>query len=341
MPNRIDASNIGGLGFRDAPGPNDSYYSGHDASQEFPNVGNDIGSPPQNPVQGIPASPESENTFGGGQFQSQDDYAASVRHSDPFGIGLTRGRATPGQALVGLSSVFGPPGLASAVEYGVDAAGGLDGGIPAHEQFGAAGTTGITGGVFDAQGRAYDPVTGLALNEYRDRDAFYDGNYVQGIFDNPLSVDSYLGDPDLAPTYTAVNQAREQGARGSHDYLAATRGDRGIFGGQDDTGGGGPTPEEAARLAQYVGQTEHGFEAHTVAPGTATNEAIQGVGYTGSGAAPAGSQYSSTGTFSSSHSDDNNDDSFNDHGVSHSGGSGGVSFADDAASSNDGGGGGK
>ena len=121
-------------------------------------------------------------------------------------------------------------------------------------------------------------------------DAFLGGEYVRGIRENPFSLQSYLSDPVNAPRHTAANQARAAGHRGAQGFLAATRGDTGLYGGQDDTGGG-MTPEEAARLAQHVGQTEYGFEEHTVAPDTATNEAIQGRGYTGSGAAPAGSQF--------------------------------------------------
>ena len=63
----------------------------------------------------------------------------------------------------------------------------------------------------------------------------------------------------------------------------------------DDELGNVPTDAEKAKLAQHIGQTDYGFQEHTVAPDTATNQAIQGVGYTGSGAAPAGSQFSSTG----------------------------------------------
>lgn len=47
-----------------------------------------------------------------------------------------------------------------------------------------------------------------------------------------------------------------------------------------------------------------GFAASTVAPGTATNAAIQDKGYSSTGAAPKGSQYSSTGIFSTDSSDD-------------------------------------
>lgn len=123
-----------------------------------------------------------------------------------------------------------------------------------------------------------------------------------------------------------------------------------------------------AREAQMVG-IGMGFAASTVAPGTATNAAIQGKGYSSTGAAPAGSQYSSTGTFSTDSSDDDtgvgssgdlggstgagygagsegtdssDDESTGSTGsnVSQTGGTSGVSYADDAQSSGSGGGGG-
>ena len=123
-----------------------------------------------------------------------------------------------------------------------------------------------------------------------------------------------------------------------------------------------------AREAQMVG-IGMGFAASTVAPGTATNDAIQGKGYSSTGAAPAGSQYSSTGTFSTDSSDDDtgvgssgdlggstgagygagsegtdssDDESTGSTGsnVSQTGGTSGVSYADDAQSSGSGGGGG-
>jgi len=58
-----------------------------------------------------------------------------------------------------------------------------------------------------------------------------------------------------------------------------------------------------ARDAQMKG-IGLGLSAEASAPGTATNEALQGKGYSSSGAAPAGSQYSATGTFSTSRTDD-------------------------------------
>jgi hypothetical protein len=123
-----------------------------------------------------------------------------------------------------------------------------------------------------------------------------------------------------------------------------------------------------AREAQMVGMGM-GFAASTVAPGTPTNDAIQGKGYSSTGAAPKGSQYSSTGTFSTDSSDDDtgvgssgdlggatgagygagsegtdssDDESTGSTGsnVSQTGGTSGVSYADDAQSSGSGGGGG-
>ena len=58
-----------------------------------------------------------------------------------------------------------------------------------------------------------------------------------------------------------------------------------------------------ARDAQMKG-IGLGLSAEASAPGTATNEALQGKGYSSSGAAPAGSQYSETGIFSTSRTDD-------------------------------------
>ena len=295
---------------------------------------------PVQPEQGQSAPPPSYD--GGGN--DDGSYESDTRTAAGRAQGLETGRATPGQIAGGLFNVFSPvPGIGDYLGTQVDKATNF-GGIPAHERFGASGTLGNTGGVFDSAGRAYDPVTGVGLNEYSNKDAFKSGSYVQGIKHNPYSIDSYLSDPDNAAKYSAANAIQGAGGRGAHGFYAAQAGDRGLYAGQDDTGGG-LTSQEAGDLAKYIGQTELGFQEHTVDHGTATNEAIQGKGYSDSGAAGAGSQFSSTGTFSSSHtqhdSNDDNNDSFNDHGVSHSGGDSGVSFADDAASSDSGGGGGK
>ena len=68
----------------------------------------------------------------------------------------------------------------------------------------------------------------------------------------------------------------------------------------DIAGAGGDRPQAtmSPQEAQQKG-IEMGFESHTVAPGTATNEAISQAENQGDKAAPAGSQYSANGKFSS------------------------------------------
>jgi hypothetical protein len=63
-------------------------------------------------------------------------------------------------------------------------------------------------------------------------------------------------------------------------------------------GAGAPQATMSPQEAQQKG-IEMGFESHTVAPGTATNEAIAQAENQGDKAAPAGSQYSANGKFSS------------------------------------------
>ena len=77
---------------------------------------------------------------------------------------------TPGQIAAGFAGLLPGGGLiggylGDAVDKATDF-----GGIPAHERYGAAGTyDAASGGVFNAQGQAFDPVTGAGLNVYRDR----------------------------------------------------------------------------------------------------------------------------------------------------------------------------
>ena len=63
-------------------------------------------------------------------------------------------------------------------------------------------------------------------------------------------------------------------------------------------GAGAPQATMSPQEAQQKGM-EMGFEAHTVAPGTPTNEAISQAQNQGDKAAPPGSQYSANGKFSS------------------------------------------
>ena len=228
------------------------------------------------------------------------------------------------------------------------------------DQYGAVGTADIaSGGVFGADQRAYDPISGRALNSYADKDAFKSGAYVQGIMDNPWSLDSWLSDPDNAYDYQSYDPSLGANQKGLQAQGFQFAMDKGHYAADEDLGTL-PTKAEKDKVAQHIGQTEYGFEEHTVAPDTATNQAIQGIGYTDSGAATKGSQFSSTGTFQTQHSkpaapptpapqpvqqDNSSDDNFSDtHGTSsggaaHSGGYGG--YADDAGASDSGGGGGK
>ena len=275
------------------------------------------------PVPDSPSAPPPSPTTTGGSTRPSQDYhsgpsaesdgnqgidAGQVRTEAAQSMGHIAGRQTPGQIAAGLLGFVPGGGLVGG--YAADA---LDkatnfGGIPEHERYGAAGTYDVgSGGVFGEHGQAFDPITGRGLGVYRDRDAFLSSPYVEGIRANPYSPQSYLSDPINAYNYNRTNTGAGLQAQGFQFGL-----NRGAFAADEELGTL-PTEEERARLAQHVGQTEYGFEEHTVAPDTATNEAIQGRGYTGSGAAPAGSQFSSTGTFSTQHSD-SGDDSFSGPG---------------------------
>ena len=301
-----------------------------------PNYGNRYGfrqrvsapstGPATTPVPGSPSAPPAPTTTGGSTRPSSDYHsgpsaesdgnqgidAGAVRADAAAAQGLTRGQMTPGQIASGFAGLLPGGGLIGGyLGDAVDKATNF-GGIPEHERYGAGGTyDAASGGVFNASGQAFDPITGEGLGVYRDRDAFLGGEYVRGIRENPFSIQSYLSDPVNAQRNTAANAAQAAGARGAQGFLAATRGERGLYGGQDDTGGG-LDPIDSARLAQHVGQTDYGFAEHTVSAGdsttgpTATNLGIQGVGYRGD-VAPVGSQFSSTGVFSSSHSDSGDD----------------------------------
>ena len=237
---------------------------------------------------------------------SSDDPARDARTAASVGLGNDIGQMTPGQVAANLLGVVSPiPGV-SMIANKLGLPGSLDDklgtNIPEHQRYGAIGTVdAASGGVFDRTGQAFDPITGEGLGSYSSYGAAWDAPYAKGIRENPFSLDSWLSDPVNAPRNTAANAARARGSNAALGFNAALYGDRGLY--ADDGLGNVPTDAERARLAQHVGQTDYGFEAHTVAPDTATNEAIQGIGYTGSGAAPTGSQFSSTGTFSTQHSD--------------------------------------
>ena len=323
-----------------------------------PNYGNRYGfrqqpapsvSPFNQPVPQSPTASSSDtriNDYSGtsaetpGQTLDQGDdsgpSAEDYRGQASTDLGYEYGQATPGQIASGLFGLAGLGAVGTLAQTGLDKA-GVFGGIPEHQRYGAPGTADIvSGGVFNNQGRAIDPITGQALGSYGNKSDFYGGSYIQGIKDNPFSIDSYLGDPDNAPSYTAANAARARGSNAALGFEAALANPDSLLGGleEDDI-----TESDRARVAQHIAVTEHGIQPHSAEEGSATNQAIQGIGYSDTGAAPAGSQFSSTGTFSSGNQDDNNDndsgigsDTFNDAGGSYVG--------DDPSTYDDDGGGG-
>ena len=85
---------------------------------------------------------------------------------------------------------------------------------------------------------------------------------------------------------------------------------------EDTFGPGRPKDPDAMsakeqREAQQKG-VELGLSASASAPGTATNQALGNKGYSNTGAAPKGSQYSSTGVFSTDSDNDDNDSNSSD-----------------------------
>jgi len=134
--------------------------------------------------------------------------------------------------------------------------------------YGTPGTvSGLTGGVFNQSSQAVDPITGQPIAEYGTTGAF-----MESLLDDPLA-----------------NTTSPQGNLGDMDYAAQTSQLASLGAGTTDPTGNPATmglDQEAKDIvAQQLGQ-DMGFESHTVAPGTATNQAIQ------TNSVVAGSQYS-------------------------------------------------
>ena len=183
--------------------------------------------------------------------------------------------------------------------------------------YGTPGTvSGLTGGVFNQSSQAVDPITGQPIAEYGTT-----GAALQSLLDDPLA-----------------NTTSPQGNLDDMAYAGHTSQLASLGAGTTDPTGNPATmglDQEAKDIvAQQLGQ-DMGFESHTVAPGTATNQAIA------TNSTIAGSQYSPTGTFTNQ-----SDDGVENQGGTQSGGVGqsnsaaNTSYADDAAASDSGGGGG-
>lgn len=228
--------------------------------------------------------------------------------------------------------------------------------IPGYGLFGPAvptsgyGTPGtvssITGGTFDQQGRSIDPITGYANPEYATMGAF-----ANQIMDDPLG--NILGDPKNAFDYS-VNDPNRANSNQAQSYEFAL--ENSPLGKDAD----GMTQANKNTIAKKIG-LDMGIAESSLGANSATTDAIQGLGYSDTGAATQGSQFSSTGVFSTGDSTaspsgvntggvyggdiTDEQDSGNDTGSTSStatagqGKGTGTSYADDAAASDSGGGG--
>lgn len=201
----------------------------------------------------------------------------------------------------GLQKTYGPSPMNMIPGYG------LFGPAVPTSGYGTPGTvSSITGGTFDQQGRSIDPITGYANPEYATMGAF-----ANQIMDDPLG--NILGDPknafDYDPNSKKSQTVQFSEAKGLDTDKAATK-----------------------------DLLDMGISEASAQPGTATHDAQLGIGYSNTGAAPTGSQFSSTGIFStespSGGPDSSNPESTGSTGVSVSN----SSYSDDAQSSGSGGG---
>lgn len=250
---------------------------------------------------------------------------------------------------------------------------GIDAPAVPKSGFGSQGSySSLTGGQFK-DGRSYDPILGYANPEYANRNSFLQGNYMNNLMDNisgepkydpfgdvinndPLGA--FFSDPDNAFNYS-VNNPNRTNSNQAQAYEFAL--ENSPLGKDAD----GMTQADKNTIAKKIG-LDMGIAESSLGANSATTDAIQGLGYSDTGAATQGSQFSSTGTFSTGNesaaaapsvdsgvysgdmTDNNSDDSFDSYSGSTSstatagqGQGTGTSYADDAASSNSGGGGGK
>lgn len=145
--------------------------------------------------------------------------------------------------------------------------------------YGTPGTySGLTGDRFSADSRGIDTITGQYTNEYGTKGAF---------------LNSFMNDP-LANTLGDADKA-EQGNLRDMEYAAARSELASLRSGTTDPTGNPATTglDDAAadKVATQLG-LDMGFPAHTVAPGTATHEAIK------NNTNVPGSQWSPDGKFS-------------------------------------------
>ena len=250
------------------------------------------------PVKPIPTTGNSVVMGSDGDSNNASSVASTQMSIDQANKNISN--ANIGQDF-GLQKTYGPSPMNMIPGYG------LFGPAVPTSGYGTPGTvSSITGGTFDQQGRSIDPITGYANPEYATMGAF-----ANQIMDDPLG--NILGDPknafDYDPNSKKSQTVQFSEAKGLDTDKAATK-----------------------------DLLDMGISEASAQPGTATHDAQLGIGYSNTGAAPTGSQFSSTGIFStespSGGPDSSNPESTGSTGVSVSN----SSYSDDAQSSGSGGG---
>lgn len=255
--------------------------------------------PPAPPVNNVSLS-DSDMDNGSSQAGIEFGKNESIRQ------GGMQGTTDPNQIASGvLGALGGMMPVAGALSLLTDS------GRPRAGYTGSEGTIGPNGGVFNSEGREISSVSGQAYNSYGSRADFYDGSYMDGIRNAKgfgETTKAIFSDPDNAFQYDRDSTVPK------HQQFA--------FGNKYEKGKAPLSYKEDLDYQMPFQKRdavslEKGFEMgipeHSMEAGSATRDALNGI-TTASGAAPAGSQYSSDGVFSSgtdnNDSDNNNNDDY-------------------------------
>jgi hypothetical protein len=166
--------------------------------------------------------------------------------------------------------------------------------VPRDGYTGSEGTIGPNGGMFNSAGREIDQTTGQAYNSYGSASQFYNGTYMSNIKDQN-TIGGMLGaafsDPDNAFGYDRSANAASQHMQFAEGNRPSTALEDIAF---DDLNLGMTQAQKNANATQQG--FDMGIPAHSMEVGSATHNALLG-GVTTGATAPAGSQYSKDGRF--------------------------------------------
>lgn len=226
---------------------------------------------------------------------------------------------------LGYKDVYGPDNPAAIIPgYGMLSS--ISGPAVPKTGFGSPDSvSSITGGIFDEDSRSYNPITGEYNQEYGTSKAFTDY-----MLSDPMG--NIFGD-----TKNAFDYQRDE--EGNRTGLASASFEKAMV--DSPLAKDGLTETEKNLIAKDIGR-DMGFSESTLRDDGPTLDAIKGEGYDPiTGAAPRGSQFSSTGTFSTAQiTDDSYGSNATEDNVTNlsTKTSTGTSYADDAQSSGSGGG---